>query len=41
MKIKSIIFATFFITTLIACNDDTGFGPNRQNGYLYFNCTAQ
>ena len=37
MKLKNILSAAFAVLTLATCSDDTGVGPGRQAGYLYFN----
>ena len=37
MKAKGILVAVFVALALAACTDDTGLGPGRQEGYLYFN----
>ncbi len=37
MKAKGILVAAFVALALAACTDDTGLGPGRQEGYLYFN----
>ena len=36
MKVKSVIGAVLSVLMLAGCSDDTGFGPGRQEGYLYF-----
>ncbi len=36
MKLRSIIGAALAVLTLASCSDDTGLGPGRQEGYIYF-----
>ena len=37
MKIKGFVGTALTALALAACSDDTGFGPGRLEGYLYFN----
>ena len=37
MNLKGFICVALAVLTLAACKDDTGVGPGRQEGYLYFN----